>query len=70
MSIHILAISKFQAISHPNFKTLTTLSDCAFVASALKLCNDLPVEIRMAKSVDTFKRIFKDIFLVRLFIFS
>ena len=47
-------------VSHPNFKTLTTLGDRAFVASALKLWNDLPLEIRMAKSVDTFKKPFKD----------
>ena len=47
-------------LSHPNFKTLTTLGDPAFVASAPKLWNDLPLEIRVAKSVDTFKNIFKD----------
>ena len=41
-------------LSHPSFKTLTTLSDRAFVASAPKLWNDLPLEIRMAKSVDPF----------------
>ena len=41
-------------LSHPNFKTLTTLGDRAFVASAPKLWNDLPSDIRMAKSVDTF----------------
>ena len=43
-------------LSRPNFKTLTTLGDRAFVAAAPKLWNDLPLEIRMAKSVDTFKR--------------
>ena len=42
-------------LSHPNFKTLTTLGDCAFVASAPKLWND----IRLAKSVDTFKKLLK-----------
>ena len=42
-------------LSHPNFKPLTILGDPAFVASALKLWNDLPLEIRMAKSVDTLK---------------
>ena len=47
-------------LSHPNFKTLATLDDPAFVALAPKLWNDLPLEIRMAKSVDTFKNIFKD----------
>ena len=52
-------------LSHLHFKTLKTLGDLAFVASALKLWNDLPLEIRMAKSVDTFK---KCIFFVRLFI--
>ena len=40
-------------LSHPNFKTLKTLDDRAFIASAPKLWNDLPLEIRMAKSVDT-----------------
>ena len=53
-------------LSHPNFKTLTTLGGRAFVASAPKLSNDLLLEIRMTKSVDTFRRIF----LVRLFILS
>ena len=44
-------------LSHPNFKTLTTLGDRrAFVASAPKLWNDSPLEIRMAKSVDTRKK--------------
>ena len=42
-------------LSHPTVKTLTTLDDRAFVASAPKLWNDLPLEIRMAKSVDTKK---------------
>ena len=46
-------------LSHPNFKTLTTLGDHAFVASAPKLWNDLPSDIRMAKSVDTFKNLLK-----------
>ena len=46
-------------LSHPNFKTLTTLGDRAFVAAVPKLWNDLPPEIRMAKSVDTFKNILK-----------
>ena len=46
-------------LSHPNFKTLTTLGDRAFFASAPKLWNDLPLEIRMAKSVDTFKTFLK-----------
>ena len=43
-------------MSHLNFKTLV---DRAFVAAAPKLWNDLPLEIRMAKSVDTFKKFFK-----------
>ena len=46
-------------LSHPTFKTLTTLGDRAFVASAPRLLNDLPLEIRMAKSVDTFKKFLK-----------
>ena len=40
-------------------KTLTTLGDRVFVASAPKLWNNLPLEITMAKSVDTFKKILK-----------
>ena len=54
-------------LSYPTFKTLTTLGDRAFVVSAPNLRNDLPLEIIMAKSVDTFKR---HIFLERLFILS
>ena len=46
-------------LSHPNFKTLTTLGDRAFVASAPKLWNDLPSDIRMAESVGTFKKLLK-----------
>ena len=47
-------------LSHPNFKTLTTLGDRrAFVASAPKLWNDSPLEIRMAKSCDTCKEMLK-----------
>ena len=57
-------------LSHPNFKTLTSLGDRAFVASAPKLWNDLPLEIRMTKSVDTFKKFLKTHLLVRLFILT
>ena len=47
-------------LSHSNFKTLTTLGDRrAFVASAPKLWNDSPLEIKMAKSVDTCKKMLK-----------
>ena len=46
-------------LSNPNLKTLKTLGDRAFVASAPKLWNDQPSEIRMAKSVDTFKKLLK-----------
>ena len=47
-------------LSHPNVKTLTTLGDRrAFVASAPKLWNDSPLEIRMAKSCDTCKEMLK-----------
>ena len=46
-------------LSHPNFKTLATLDDPANVASTPKLWNDLPLEIKMAKSVDTFNKIYK-----------
>ena len=61
-------------LSHPNFKTLTTLGGRAcfafFVASAPKLWNDLSLEIRMAKSVDAFKKLLKALSLVKLFILS
>ena len=47
-------------LSHPNVKTLTTLGDRrAFVASAPKLWNDSPLEIRMAKSVYTCRKMLK-----------
>ena len=46
-------------LSYLNFKTLTTLGDRAFVASAPKLWNYLPSDIKMAKSVDTFKKLLK-----------
>ena len=42
-------------LSHPNVKTLATLGNRAFVASAHKLWNSLPLEISMAKSVDSLK---------------
>ena len=51
--------TEYCMLSHPNFKTLTSLGDRAFVALAPKLWNDLPLEIRMCKSVDTFKKILK-----------
>ena len=50
-------------LSHPNLKTLSTLGDAAFVASAPKLWNGLPLGIRMVKSVDTFEELLKSIFL-------
>ena len=46
-------------LSHLSFKTLKTLGDRAFVTSAPKLWNDLPREIRMAKSVDILKKFLK-----------
>ena len=46
-------------LSHLNFKTLTTLGDHAFFASEPKLWNDLPLKIRTAKSVKTFKKFLK-----------
>ena len=57
-------------LSDPNFKTLATLGDHAFVASVPKLWNDLPLEIRMTKSVDTLKKFLKTYLLVMLFILS
>ena len=41
-------------LPHPNFKPLATLGDPAFVASARILWKSLPLEIRMAKSVENF----------------
>ena len=46
-------------LSHPNYKTWSTLGDRAFVASAPKLWNDFPSDIRKAKSVDTLKKFLK-----------
>ena len=43
----------------PPCKTYTTLGDRAFVASAPKLWNALPVEIRNMNNVDHFKRLLK-----------
>ena len=54
-------------LSHRNFKTLTTLGDRAFVASAPKLWNDLPLEIRMAKSVDALKMFLKTHLFIKAF---
>ena len=39
----------------PLLKLYRHLGDHAFVDSVPKLWNDLPLEIRIAKSVDTFK---------------
>ena len=47
-----------------------TMGDRAFIASAPTLWNDLPLEIRMGKSVDIFKKLLRRIFLVRPFILS
>ena len=57
-------------LSHLNFKTLTTLGNRAFVATAPKFWNDLHLEIRMTKSVDTFKKFLKTHLFCRLFILS
>ena len=55
-------------LSKPNFKTSTTLAERNFVASAPKPRNSLPFKIRMATSVDHFKKRFKTYFLARLFL--
>ena len=55
-------------LSQPNFKTSTTLGDRNFVASAPKPWNSLPFKIRMATSVDHFKKRLKTHFLARLFL--
>ena len=57
-------------LSHLNFKTLTTLGNRAFVATAPKFWNDLHLEIRMTKSVDTFKKFLNTHLFSRLFILS
>ena len=58
-------------LSHPNFKTLTTLGDRAFVAAAPKLLNDLPLEIiEWPNLLTLLKNFYKRIFLVKLFILS
>ena len=54
-------------LSHPNFKTFKTLDDHAFVASAPKLWKDLPLEIRMARSVDTLKKFLKTLLFSKAF---
>ena len=54
-------------LSHPNFKTLTTLGDHAFVASAPKLWKDLPLKIRMARSADTFQKFLKTLLFSKAF---
>ena len=58
-------------LSHPNFKTLTTLGDRAFVAAAPKLLNDLLLEIiEWPNLLTLLKNFYKRIFLVKLFILS
>ena len=54
-------------LSYPHFKTWENPGDRAFVASASKLWNRLPREIRMAKSVDTFKNLLKIYLLSKAF---
>ena len=42
-------------LDHPKGKMLTTLGARSFSAAALKLWNELPVELRQATSLDSFK---------------
>ena len=42
-------------LDHPKGKMLTTLGARSFSAAAPKLWNELPVELRQATSLDSFK---------------
>ena len=43
-------------LSNPNFRTLPTLGDRAFVAAAPKLWNNLPLDLRCISDLQVFKR--------------
>ena len=43
-------------LSNPDFRTLPTLGDRAFVAAAPKLWNDLPLDLRCTSDFNVFKR--------------
>ena len=43
-------------LSNPDFRTLPTLGDRAFVAAAPKLWNDLPLDLRCISDFNVFKR--------------
>ena len=43
-------------LSNPNFRTLPTLGDRAFVAAAPKLWNNLPLDLRCTSDFEVFKR--------------
>ena len=43
-------------LSNPNFRTLHTLGDRAFVAAAPKLWNNLPLDLRCTSDFQVFKR--------------
>ena len=49
-------------LSNPNFRTLPTLGDRAFVAAAPKLWNNLPLDLRCTSDFEVFKRNFKKAF--------
>ena len=51
----------------PPCKTYTTLGDRAFMASAPKLRNALPLEIRNTNTVDRFKRLLKSHYFILAF---
>ena len=46
-------------LSNPNFRTLPTLGDRAFVGAAPKLWNNLPLDLRCTSDFKVFKRNFK-----------
>ena len=54
-------------LDHPKGKMLTTLGARSFSAAAPKLWNELPVELRQATSLDSFKSQLKTYFLRSIF---
>ena len=42
-------------LSHPSFKSKATLGDRSFTCAAPKLWNELPLDIRSARTVNIFK---------------
>ena len=55
-------------LDHPKGKMLTTLRARSFSAAAPKLWNELPVELRQATSLDSFKSQLKTYFFKKYFL--